>query len=155
MVLAIIITSSMLKLNHLSHDQNTIHAEKGCAEMRNFHMAAVMFFTGHGIKARTFAHAEITHISQLGALSEPGKHSACSLMLPGPDDAPHWEMYDFRMGMGSCLILTCICERVGVGSEVLIFNEVETKGVAVHFVLMQLPLLSEEPRFRFRDVRLD
>ena len=40
----------------LSHDQNTIHAEKGCADMR-FHM----FLTGHGMKARTRAHVQITH----------------------------------------------------------------------------------------------
>ncbi len=45
----------------LSHDQDTIHAEKGCAEMRDFCMAALMFFTGHGIKARTHAPAEIVH----------------------------------------------------------------------------------------------
>ena len=26
--------------------------------------------------------------------------------FPGPDDAPRWEMYDFRTGMGSCFIIT-------------------------------------------------
>ncbi len=46
----------------LSHDQNTIHAEKGCAEMYDLHMAALMFLTGHGIKARTHAHAEVAHL---------------------------------------------------------------------------------------------
>ena len=54
-----------------SHDQDTIHAEKGCVGMRDFHMAALMFLTGHGIKAH----------SQLGATSEPAKHSVCGLML--------------------------------------------------------------------------
>ncbi len=29
----------------LSHDQDTIIAEKGCAEMHDFHMAALMFLT--------------------------------------------------------------------------------------------------------------
>ena len=46
----------------LSDDQNTIHAEKGYAEKHNFHMAAFMVFTGHGVKARTHAHAEIAHL---------------------------------------------------------------------------------------------
>ena len=45
----------------LSYDQDTIHAGKGCAEMRNFHMTALMFLTGHEIKARTHVHAEIVH----------------------------------------------------------------------------------------------
>ena len=40
---------------------DTIHAEKGCMEMRDFHMAGLMFLTGHEIKARTHAHVEITH----------------------------------------------------------------------------------------------
>ena len=39
----------------------TIHAEKGCAEICNFRMAASMFLRGHGIKARTHAHGEIAH----------------------------------------------------------------------------------------------
>ena len=46
---------------YLSHDQDTIHAEKGCVEMRDSHMAALMYLTGHGIKARTHAHVEIAH----------------------------------------------------------------------------------------------
>ncbi len=41
--------------------QDTNHTEKGCAEMSDFHMAALMFLTGHGIKARTHTHAEITY----------------------------------------------------------------------------------------------
>ena len=43
----------------LSHDQDTVHAEKGCAEMCDFHVAALMFLTGHQIKARTYVLAEI------------------------------------------------------------------------------------------------
>ena len=39
----------------------TIHAEKGCAEMCDFSMAALMFLAGHGIKAKTHAHVEIAH----------------------------------------------------------------------------------------------
>ena len=50
-----------IEKNVLFHDQGTIHAEKGCAELCNFYMAALMFLTGHGIKARTHTHAEITH----------------------------------------------------------------------------------------------
>ena len=42
-------------------DQDTILAEKGCLEMLDFRMAALMFLTGHGIKARTHTHAEIAH----------------------------------------------------------------------------------------------
>ena len=45
----------------LSHDQDTVHAEKVCVEMCDFYMAALMFRTGHGIKARTHANAEIVH----------------------------------------------------------------------------------------------
>ena len=37
--------------HRLSHDQDTIHAKKGCEEMCNFYMAALMFLTGHGIEA--------------------------------------------------------------------------------------------------------
>ena len=44
----------------LSHDQDTIHAEKGRAEMCDFCISALMFLTGHGIRARTHAHAKIT-----------------------------------------------------------------------------------------------
>ena len=45
----------------LSHDQDTIHAEKGHAEMHDIHMEALMFLAGHGIRARTHAHVRITH----------------------------------------------------------------------------------------------
>ena len=44
----------------LSYVQDTIHAEKGCAEMHDFCMAALMFCTGHGIKAGIHACTEIT-----------------------------------------------------------------------------------------------
>ena len=45
----------------LFHDQGTMHAEKGCVEMSDFHMVAFMFLTGYGRKARTHAHEEIRH----------------------------------------------------------------------------------------------
>ena len=45
----------------LSHDHDTIHVEKGCVEMCDFHIAALVFLAGHGMKARTHAHAEITY----------------------------------------------------------------------------------------------
>ncbi len=50
-----------LRLSVSSHDQDTIHAEKVCAEMHNFCMVTLMFLTGHGIEARTHTHGEITH----------------------------------------------------------------------------------------------
>ena len=84
----------------LSHDQDTIHVEKECAEMCNFCMAALMFLTGHGIKQEPMP-MQKSHISQLGASSEPGKYLACGLVLPGTDDAPHEEMCDFCTG-GLC-----------------------------------------------------
>ena len=56
---------------------HTIHAEKRCEEMCDFGMAALMFVTGHGIKARA---------------------ASC---FPGPDDAPCWDMCDLGMGLGS------------------------------------------------------
>ena len=42
--------------------QDTVHAEKGYVEMLDFHVAALLFLTGHGIKSRTHACAEITHL---------------------------------------------------------------------------------------------
>ena len=41
----------------LSHDYDTIHAEKACAHMCDFCMTDFMFRTDHGINARTEAHA--------------------------------------------------------------------------------------------------
>ena len=69
----------------LSHDQDTIHAKKGCVEMCDFRMAALMVHTGHGARARTHAHA------QHRASSEPGNHLAYRLMFPKPlcNNAPH------------------------------------------------------------------
>ena len=72
----------------LSHDHDTIHAGKGCVEVHDFHMDASVFLTGHGIKARTYAHAEIKHFTMRS--------------FPCSDDAPYWEICDFRTGMGSC-----------------------------------------------------
>ena len=43
----------------LCHDQDTIHAEKGCEEMCNFRMTVLMSLTGHEIKARTHTHGEM------------------------------------------------------------------------------------------------
>ena len=39
----------------------TIHAEKWYAILPDFCMAALVFLTGHAIKARTHAHAKIAH----------------------------------------------------------------------------------------------
>ena len=47
----------------LSCDQGTLEPEKGCAEMCNFHMAALMFLTGHWLEARIYACVEITRFS--------------------------------------------------------------------------------------------
>ncbi len=76
----------------LSHGQDTIHVEKGCAEMCDFHMIAIMFLTGHVIKAKT-------HLLHHQDLESTWTAASC---FQGPDDAPCWEMCDFRMGMGSC-----------------------------------------------------
>ena len=46
----------------LSHDKDTIHGEKRYVEMCDFCMVALMFLTGHGIKAKTHAHVEIAHL---------------------------------------------------------------------------------------------
>ena len=45
----------------LSHDQDTSDAEKRCAEMCDLRMAALMFITGHGIKAKSNANVETAH----------------------------------------------------------------------------------------------
>ena len=36
--------------------------------MHDFHMAALMFLTGHGIKTRTYVHAEIAHFPTLSVI---------------------------------------------------------------------------------------
>ncbi len=70
----------------LSHDQDTLHAEKWCAEMCNLCMAELMFRRGHGI-----AHGS----------SKPGNHSVCGLMQALMMHLI-WEMGDFHLGMGFC-----------------------------------------------------
>ena len=96
-------SSHTLELNSLSHNQDTIHAEKGCAGMHDFHIAALMFLTGHRIKARTYTYAEITRfpmrctIRTWKALSLQPRASQALMM-----HVPHWEMCDFPVGMGSC-----------------------------------------------------
>ena len=39
--------------HQISHDQDTLHAETGCAEMHVFHMAALIFLTCYGISHMT------------------------------------------------------------------------------------------------------
>ena len=87
----------------LSHDQDTIHAAKRCAEMFDFCITALMFFTSHGIQARTQAHTKITHLVYHQNLEMTLPAASC---FQGPDDAHHWEMCNFRMGMGSCYIIS-------------------------------------------------
>ena len=53
--------SQTINQRPLSHDQDTVHAENGCAEMCHFCMVAFMFLTNDGIKVRALAHAEIIH----------------------------------------------------------------------------------------------
>ncbi len=49
------------------------------------------------------------HISQRSSSSGPGNHKPVALRLPGPHDAPHWEMCDFHMGTGSCFYpMACV-----------------------------------------------
>ncbi len=67
----------------LSHDQDTNHGEKRNTEICNFCKTALMFLTGHGIKARNHPMWKL-HISQCCASSGPGKHSVCGLMLHKP-----------------------------------------------------------------------
>ena len=88
-----------------SHDQDTIHAEKGCSKRHTFHMTALIFLTGHGIKARTHACVEITYlptrciIRTRKALSLQSRASQAMMMhLIG----------NFRKGIGSCYIDTAI-----------------------------------------------
>ncbi len=51
--------------------------------MCDLRMAALMFVTGHGIKARTHAHAEIAHFP-ISPSSDPGNHLASVLGIPRP-----------------------------------------------------------------------
>ncbi len=85
---------------------------RGCAEMCNFCMAALVFLTGYGIKARTHAHAEITHFPTLCIIKTwkaLDLHAAAC--FPGPDDAP-LELCDFRTGMGFCYITKPTCHTL-------------------------------------------
>ena len=73
----LIIVTACIITRFLLHDQATIHAENGCVEMCDFPMAALMFLTGHWMRARTLACAEIAHFPTA---------ASC---FPGPDDALH------------------------------------------------------------------
>ena len=87
--------------NTLSHDQDTIHAENRCVQMCDFCMVALMFLTGHGIKAKTHAHGEL-HIPNLVHHQNLKSTHPVASCFPGPDDAPRWEMFYFPMGISSC-----------------------------------------------------
>ncbi len=63
--------------------------------------------TGHDLKARTHACAEITH-SWIWCLAGTRKHLALVLLLFDPGQASHSEMCNFRIGMGSCYSTTHI-----------------------------------------------
>ena len=56
-----IVKSFSFEMGALFHDQDTIRAEKRCADMHNFCMAALVFLTLHGMKARTHDYVEIAH----------------------------------------------------------------------------------------------
>ena len=86
----------------LSHDHDTIHAEKGWVEMCNFHMAALMFLTG--IKARSHVHVEITHFPNRCIIRTWKGSWAVASCFPDPDNASRWEMWNFCTGMDSCYI---------------------------------------------------
>ena len=62
----------------LSHDHDTIHAEKGCVKLCDLCMIALVHHQN---------------------LESTWRVASC---FPSPDDAPRWEMGDFHMGMGSC-----------------------------------------------------
>ena len=59
-------------------------------EMYDSGMAALMFLTGYGIKAKTHAYAEIARFPTVPVASR----------VPVSEDARCWEMRDFCMGMG-------------------------------------------------------
>ena len=70
----------------------------GCLDISN-----ISEITGFGIKVRTHARAEKSHISRLSGSSGPVKDLAC--WFPCPYVIPYWEMRDFHMGMGSCYMI--------------------------------------------------
>ena len=109
-----------LEVATLSPDQDTIHEEKGCTDMCDFCMAALMFLTGHGMKVRTHAHVEIAH-SPTWCIIRTWKalclqpHASQALLIHlggkcvaqcflGSDDASSWEMCDFCTGTRSQLV---------------------------------------------------
>ena len=53
--LLMVLEGEYKRLSVLSYGQDPIHAEKWCVEMCDFCMAALMFHTGHEIKARILA----------------------------------------------------------------------------------------------------
>ena len=81
---------------------STTYAEKGCVEIRDFHMAVLVVLPGPGIKARTHASVDITHLPNLDHHQALKSTQPAAFCFPGPDDASHWEMCGFPMGMGSC-----------------------------------------------------
>ncbi len=80
-----------------------ILAEKGCAEMCNFCMAASMFETSWDKNKNPYPCRDRTYPNSVQhenlEITQPT--ASC---FPGPDDAPCCEMCDFHTGMGSCYI---------------------------------------------------
>ena len=81
----------------LSYDQDTIEVERGYTNMCNFCMVVLVFLTGHGIKAITHAHAEITHLpprciirSQKALSLQPRASQALMMLLIGKCAISAW-----------------------------------------------------------------
>ena len=66
-------------------------------------LAALILLKGHGIKARTNAHAGITHFPNQCIIRTWKSLSLRPHALKlSPDDAPCWEICEFHMSMDSC-----------------------------------------------------
>ena len=70
-----------------SHDQDIIHTDKGCVEMCDFCMAALVFLIGHGIKARTHAPCRNRTFPKEVHHQNPESTGPAASCFPGPDDA--------------------------------------------------------------------
>ena len=105
-----------------SHNQDTIHAEKWCVEIHNFCMADLLFFTGHGVKARTHVHEEIIHfpaqciIRTWNALDpRPCASQALTMRVHGKCVISAWSWLLALMLL--CPIIRCNIRRQSLTSE--------------------------------------
>ena len=85
-----------------SHDQDTIHAEKGVCRSMQFPHGCLDVPPMSWDKSKNPCPCRNHTFSN--SVHQENLKNTCPVAscFPGPDDAPHWEMCDLHMGPGSC-----------------------------------------------------